>query len=287
MMDTVVARTTRDVITVRGPEAVTWLQGQISQDIAAMAVGATAWTFVLAPQGKVDGWGRLHRLADDAVQIDVDPGAGAAWVARLERFKLRTKADLELEADVATVAVRGSVDAPGLMAGWSDQDGSDHLRAGDDEVASQVAAGASEISADDLEARRIRAGMPAWGRELDDTTIPATLGQAVIDASVSFTKGCFTGQELVARIDSRGGNVPRRLVGLVLDGPPPAPGSDVTVDGVAAGTVTSSAPDAATGGSVALAFVPRAIDVPARGEIAGRPAGLALLPMPVPSVDPV
>ena len=58
--------------------------------------------------------------------------------------------------------------------------------------------------------------------ELDPETIPATVGQWAIDASVSFTKGCYTGQELVARIDSRGGNVPRRLRGLVLEAGPDA-----------------------------------------------------------------
>lgn len=284
-MDTVVARITRDVLTVRGPEAVAWLQGQLSQDVEALAVGATSWTFVLAPKGKVDGWGRISRVADDAVQIDVDPGAGAAWVARLERFKLRTKAEVVLEHDVSAVAVRGSIVDGGLAAGWSEDAGSDHLHAGDDEVTARVAAGAVEVGPAELEARRIRAGMPAWGREIDDSTIPATLGQHVIGASVSFTKGCYTGQELVARIDSRGGNVPRRLAGVVLDGPAPAPGSELTVDGAAVGTVTSSAPDTVTGGSVALAFVARSVDLPARGDVAGRPAGLASLPMPAPALD--
>ncbi len=105
---TIVARTTRDVLAVHGPEAITWLQGQLSQDVAGLAVGEVSWSFVLAPQGKVAGWGRVLRTADDAVQIDVDPGAGAAWVARLERFKLRTKAEIELRSDVPTVAVRGA-----------------------------------------------------------------------------------------------------------------------------------------------------------------------------------
>ena len=63
----------------------------------------------------------------------------------------------------------------------------------------------------------IARGMPAMGAELDEGTIPAEVGQWIIDASVSFTKGCFVGQELVARIDSRGGNVPRHLRAVVLD----------------------------------------------------------------------
>lgn len=282
MTAAVVARTTRDVLTVRGPEAVAWLQGQLSQDVAALAPGEAAWSFVLSPQGKVDGWGRVCRTADDAVQIDVDPGGGEAWLARLQRFKLRTKADLELVAGVPTVAVRGTAAEAGLDAGWPGVAGVDYLDAADDVIDALVVDGAAEIDGQAFEALRIRSGVPRWGSELDGDTIPATLGSWAIAASVSFTKGCYTGQELVARIDSRGGNVPRRLAGLLVDGPPPEPGSAVTVDGAPAGTVTSSAPDVATGGSVALAFVPRAIDIPASAQIAGEAAAYAPLPLPLP-----
>lgn len=285
-MDPVVARTTRDRLTVSGPEALGWLQGQLSQDVEGLAIGATSWSFVLAPQGKVDGWGRVHRSADDTLEIDVDAGAGPAWIERLERFKLRTKAELSLDADVATVAVRGTLDSagsdggPGRPAGWPGIDGVDHLGAGAGVVEALVANGAVEVDGAALDALRIRAGVPRWGAEIVAATIPATLGQWVIDASVSFIKGCFTGQELVARIDSRGGNVPRRLSGLVVDGPPAAPGTEITVDDASAGTVTSSAPDARSGGSVALAFVPRRVEVPAAAMLGGRPAGLAQLPLP-------
>ncbi len=280
---TVVARTTRDVLTVTGPEAATWLQGQLSQDVAGLAPGDVTFTFVLAPQGKVDGWGRVQRTADDAFRIDVDPGAGEAWLTRLNRFKLRTKADLDLRADVPTVSLRGGSAPAGLPAGWPGIVGVDYLDGGDDVVEALVADGATEVDDTALEALRIRAGAPRWGAELTGDTIPATLGQWVIDAAVSFTKGCYTGQELVARIESRGGNVPRRLAAVVLDGPPPAVGSELTVDGVAAGTVTSSAPDATTGGSVALAFVPRAVEIPAVAEVSGRVAGLVVLPLPEPA----
>ena len=88
---------------------------------------------------------------------------------------------------------------------------------------------------------RIEDGVPAMGAELSDKTIPAEAGQAVIDASVSFTKGCYTGQELVARVDSRGNNVPRQVRALVLAGAeaPPALGAEVTDQGKAVGAITS------------------------------------------------
>ena len=84
----------RDVVRVQGPDAVTYLQGQLSQDVAALAVGGTTWSFVLQPQGKVDAWMRVHRLADDTFRLDTDAGAGAAVEARLRRFLLRTKAEI-------------------------------------------------------------------------------------------------------------------------------------------------------------------------------------------------
>lgn len=274
------ARSTRDVLTVTGPEAVTWLQGQLSQDLNRLAPGDTAWTFILAPQGKVDGWGRVHRTGDDSVQIDVDAGAGALWVTRLERFKLRTKAEVTLTEAVPMVALRGASADAGLPAGWPGSGGVDYLDGDDALVEALLGDGATEIDETGFEALRIRAGVPRWGTEIGIDTIPATLGQWVIDASVNFDKGCFTGQELVARIDSRGGNVPRRLVGVVVDGPPPAVGTEVIVDGRAAGEVTSSAPDPATGGSVALAFAPRRVQVPVSADVAGRLGGLADLPLP-------
>jgi folate-binding protein YgfZ len=129
------------------------------------------------------------------------------------------------------------------------------------------------------EALRIRSGIPAWGAELTDATIPAEVGQRIIAASVSFTKGCFTGQELVARIDSRGGNVPRLVRGLVLPGAPPPPGTPVEVDGAEVGSVTSSAP-APEGGSVALALVKRGVEPPAAATVAGAATTVAELPLP-------
>ena len=106
------------------------------------------------------------------------------------------------------------------------------------------------------------------GAELTEDTIPAEAGQWVVDASVSFTKGCFTGQELVARIDSRGGNVPRHLRILDAEGPAPAPGTELELDGAVVGRVTSSA------GSIALAYVKRSVTPPAAVTAAGgRPGG--------------
>ncbi|MCB1013945.1 MAG: folate-binding protein YgfZ [Acidimicrobiales bacterium] len=276
-------RTDRDVVEVAGPDAASYLQGQCSQDVEALAEGASAWTFVLQPDGKVAVWGRVTRVAPDRFVLDVDPGAGPALITRLERFKLRVDAAVT-PLDWTVLAVRGpgateidTGDALAVDPEWPGVEGIDLLG-----PAPRAPAGVPTGDAADLEALRIEAGVPAMGHELTEQTIPAEAG--VVERSVSFTKGCYTGQELTARIDSRGGNVPRHLRGIVVDGvEPPAPGSEVVVDGEVVGTVTTAARSAHLQAAVALAYVKRSIDPPAaavvRGEVGERAGEVRALPL--------
>lgn len=275
----------RDVVRIQGPEAIEFLQGQLSQDVARLAVGSTAPTLLLQPTGKVEAWLRITRTADDAALLDVEAGFGEAVAARLRRFKLRTKADIETET-WSGLAVRGpgadEVPAPmgalALPAGWPGVEGVDLLSA---EPLGNVQLPLADAAA--LEALRIEAGVPALGAELTEATIPAEAGAWLVEASVSWTKGCYTGQELVARVDSRGSNVPRPVRGLLVDGTPPAVGSEVVVDGGVVGTVTSSA-RSSTLGAVALAILGRAVLPGSTVEVRGPdgsivPAAVAELPL--------
>ncbi len=277
-MAVTVTRTRRDVVTLTGPETLTYLQGQLSQDVAALEVGDTALSFVLQPTGKVDTWVRVDRAGTETVRLDTDPGAGAGLKARLERFKLRTKTEITLAEGVEVLAVRGAEVIDGVPCGWPGTPGSDVFDPDPDALPSDLPVDATELDDDGYRALRIAAGVPAMGAEVDEGTIPAELGQWVVDASVSFTKGCFTGQELVARIDSRGGNVPRHLRGLVVEGAAPTPGTPLEVDGEEVGRVTSAAvgPD---GRSVALAFVKRAVDPPAAAVVGGAATDVVALPL--------
>ncbi len=101
-----VTRIRRDVVLAEGPDAAAFLQGQLSQDVERLPVGAAAWSFVLQPQGKVDAWFRVHRTGDETFELDVDEGWGEALVTRLERFKLRTRCEFTLEPSVPVLAVR-------------------------------------------------------------------------------------------------------------------------------------------------------------------------------------
>jgi folate-binding protein YgfZ len=252
----------RDVLTIGGADAATFLQGQVSQDVEALTVGASAWSLLLSPQGKVVAFGRITRVDDSTFAYDVEPGFGQVALDRLSRFKLRVDVELSLENAVDGIAVRDvvlpSADATlTLPASWPDHDGTDMIGAALDDSAA-----AALDSITDLEHLRIEAGVPKLGAELDDSTIPAEAGRWLIDQSVSFTKGCYVGQELVARVDSRGSNTPRRLRRIrSVDGSALEAGSEITVDGNAVGRVTSAARD------VALGYVGRSVDVPGTGTV--------------------
>jgi folate-binding protein YgfZ len=249
----------RDVVLVEGPDALGYLQGQLSQDVEALPVGASAPALLLQPTGKVDAWLRVTRLEDGGVLLDVDAGAGEALAARLRRFLLRTKATLT-PARWTGVALRGTAVADAAIDGghhlpttWPGLDGVDVVAADGVPVPSDA------DDAQVLEALRIACGVPAMAAEITDATIPAELGQWLIDASVSFTKGCYTGQELVARIDSRGGRVPHPLRGLAIDGAVPEVGAAVLAGDDEVGRITSAASDPVLG-AIALAPLARAVE---------------------------
>lgn len=241
----------RDVVSVRGSDSVSYLQGQISQDVEQLAVGESSWSLILQPQGKVDAWFRITRSATDSFLLDVDEGFGELLLARLRRFLLRVDVELDLNtwdfhAHSAPVQAGSPIVAPASWGSGFDVIGPDLPNPDEDSMSEQ-----------DYDERRIRAGVPAMGAELTSDTIPAEAG--VVEMSVSFTKGCYTGQELVARMNSRGNNAPRRLRVVEGGGEPPDVGASLFADGSEIATVTSVAP--ATGDSpdtwVALAFVKR------------------------------
>jgi hypothetical protein len=162
----------RDVVVVDGPDALSYLQSQVSQDLSNLQVGGATWTLVLEPAGKVTSLARVHRAADERFELDTDAGHGAGLLARLDRFKIRVKA--------TTALIKASVDAPPRN-----------------------------------ESERIEFGWPAMGHELvAGETVPQGTGLTRI--AVSFTKGCYPGQELVERMDSRGAEAPRTLRRLVV-----------------------------------------------------------------------
>lgn len=264
-------RVARDVLSVSGADAVEYLQGQCSQDLSGLAVGQAADSLLLAPEGKVVALIRVLRRDDASFVLDVDAGFGEAVTSRLTRFLLRAKVAIE-PLDWECVALRGDLgDGPGaspdgwrVPVEWNGWRGVDLLGP----------TGTVEVPTDALwcdepawEACRIESGVPVMGRELDQDTIPAESG--LVERTVSFTKGCYTGQELVARIEARGNRVARRLCGLVLAAaadPAGLVGVDLVVPDAArpVGRVTSAAQCPGLDAVGALAYVHRNVELNAR-----------------------
>ncbi len=273
-----VLRSDRDLVTATGEEAATYLHGQISQNITGLGVGDSAWSLVLSPQGRIDAWTRVSRVDDLTFWLDVDPGYGTQLIERLDRFRLRTKVAFELSS-VEMISVRGPKSpAPELMGPLAADlpvlwDGV----VGFDRVGLSVDLPADSVEGDPVafEAARIRAGIPRMGAEITEKTIPAEVG--VVDRSADFAKGCYVGQELVARIDSRGNNTPRRMWGLVMDGNVPQVGAPVVMDGEVVGSITSAA--ATESGGVALASIARSAAAPGAATVDDAEARVESLPL--------
>ncbi len=271
----VAVRTTRDVVVVAGPDAASYLHGQVSQNIEKLEIGASAWTFLLEPQGRICAWARATRVDGETFWLDTDQGFGQQMLERLERFKLRTKASFAL-FEASVLSVRGPATASNVdvtnddgsfkrpdeavvaSLGWPGLQGFDVLSPQQISLADFLP-GVEEGAPEALESSRIRAGIPKMGRELGEKTIPAEAG--IVDLAADFSKGCYVGQELVARIDSRGNNTPRRVLPLAIDGSVvPRHGAALTVDGKSVGTITSAADSQQ--GIVALGSIKRGVDVP-------------------------
>lgn len=261
----------RSVFWVKGVDAVSYLDGIVSQDLVAMEPGDVSRSLLLAPQGKLRALLWLLR-SEQHVGIVVDDAAVAVARQDLERFRFRVDAEvgppepvLELwgpESEAVVVTALG--EAP---AGWSGLGPAVVARAplgalprffvsGVDRN-ELVDAGATPAGALAATAVRIEAGEPIMGIDVDEATIPQESG--LTEDAVSFTKGCYLGQELVARIDSRG-KVNRSLRGLAIDrNVLPPPGAAITYQGRDVGLVSSVGESLELRAPIALGMVRREI----------------------------
>jgi tRNA-modifying protein YgfZ len=258
----VVDRSARPVLKISGPDRLSWLHSLTTQHLEKLTPGEGAQALVLSPQGHIE---HHLTLTDDgtAVWAHVEPGTAEELLGFLEsmRFMLRVEVQ-DVSADYAVLTLLGGVpDIAGLaaVATFTTADGTDLIvpRAGLAEAVARLrAAGAGLAGMWAHEALRIAAGRPRFGLDTDHRTIPHEVGW--IGTAVHLDKGCYRGQETVARVHNLG-HPPRRLVLLQLDGSAdrlPGRGQPVQLDGAAVGFVGSSARHYELG-PVALALVKR------------------------------
>ena len=235
----VLDRSNRGKLLVTGAEAAEYLQGQLTNDIEALEPGEGCYAALLDRKGHMQADMRVLVVDKEKVWIDTEPEALAAARRHLEMYKIGRDADVVDASDErAVVSLIGPRSAE--LAGSSPLPkhfheeialdgiecpavgtalGIDLLpRAEDRErlIAALAEAGAPEVSADAAEIIRIESGVPRFGSEMDTATMPAEAG--IVAAAVNFEKGCYIGQETVARLHYKG-KPNRHLRGLRLSAP--------------------------------------------------------------------
>jgi len=289
----VVDRSGRGVLRITGPDRLSWLHSLTTQQLDGLAAGAAAQALILSPNGHIE---HHLTLTDDgaAAWIHVEPGTAATLVEFLEsmRFMLRVEvADVSQDHAVLTVlgpaagdiaagldGVRASV-KPGS---FGTNDLIDLIVARDrlpEAAGDLVRRGAVPAGMWAFEALRIAAHVPRLGLDTDHRTIPHEVG--LIETAVNLDKGCYRGQETVARVHNLG-HPPRRLVFLNLDGSEdrlPGHGDPVELDGATVG-FTGSAARHYELGPIGLALVKRTVPVEATLLAGGVPAAQEVIVPP-------
>jgi tRNA-modifying protein YgfZ len=241
-----IAARERAYVRVAGPDAADYLQRMVSNDVEALAAGEACPALLLTPKARVIAPVVVWRRGEDDFLVLTEPELGEVVRALLTRMRLRAKCAIELE-EHASVLVFG--DGAGGIA--TDFPGALEL------VDSQLAPTLDDV---ELERRRVEAGVPRWGREIDERILPAEAG---LDAThVDFEKGCYPGQEPVARLHYRGH--PNRGLRVLELAELPEYDAELVHDGKAVGRVTSAA-QREDGSVVALAYV--RTEVPADAQL--------------------
>jgi folate-binding protein YgfZ len=271
------ARLDRGLVTVTGADARSFLQSLLSQDLDPLLDGEGAHALLLQPQGKLLVDLRVLRVDAETWWCDCERASAPALAEGLNRFRIRVKAEVaDVSDETDALAVRGALpdtleaalpatqhghvawrDARVVRADWPGTPGIDVIGPAATVAAAREVLGGEVVEPAEFERARVEAGVPRQGADVDERTIPQ---EAFLERSaVSFTKGCFVGQELVCRIDTRG-HVNRYLRRLRLDAAAPA-GATVETGGRAVGEITTAA------GTVALAMLRREVEPPAEVDV--------------------
>jgi tRNA-modifying protein YgfZ len=212
-----VVRRPRAFVRVAGPDAADYLQRMVSNDVEALSLGEACDALLLTPKARVIAPLRVLRRGADDFLVLTEPELGDTVLQQLQRARFAAKAEIEPEEHESWLVV------------------------GADEVLDERPDGV-ELGEEAAERWRIEAGIPRWGHEIDDRVLPAEAG--LDETHVSFSKGCYPGQEPIARQRYRG-KVNRRL--RVLEVAEAEPGDEVHNGGKVVGRITSAVPGVALG----------------------------------------
>ena len=257
----------RSYVAVRGPDAASYLNRMVSNEVEELPVGDACEALLLTPKARIVAPMIVWRRAPDDFLLLTEPEAGERLARELLRARFAATCEIVLEEHRSALVLGTTGLAPAeYERGLPNADyGVPAVELVDQEPPAE----ASPIAEDELERLRILARTPRLGHELDDRVMPAEAG--LDDRAISFTKGCYPGQEPVARLHYRG-HPNRGLRVLVLEGRElPVYDAELTLDGKVVGRITSAAPDPEHG-LVALAYVRREVPSDATLDVTGRAA---------------
>jgi folate-binding protein YgfZ len=235
----------RAYVRVKGPDAAALLQRLVSNDVLA---AESCEALILTPKGRVIAPLVVWHRGDDDFLVLTEPELGEVVRGFLTRMRIASKCEIEPEEHSSAIVLGEGPGIPTLDYGMPAVEVLDHV------------ADAEPADAE-LERLRILARTPRWGREIDEGTLPAEAG--LDERAVSFTKGCFPGQEPVARLHNRG-HANRGLRVLEVEGDRVAPPAEVRYGDDVVGRVTSSVP------GLALAYVRAEVPEGAELTVSGR-----------------
>lgn len=306
--------TGRGALAVSGPDAAELLHGLVTNEVKGLRPGAGRHAALLTPKGRMRAELAVLRLSESELLLDCDASLAGPLLGILQGYVPFSRSVLvDRTAETGVVHLEGPAAAELLLAAALPVPGPEdfaHAEGSLDDIPLRVvrvsragepgfdlrtspaavpalldllsSRGAAVVSPEVLEAGRIEAGLPRWGAELTETTLPNEAG--LERTAISYTKGCYLGQETVARIRTYG-HVNRRLVALLLPiGCAAAPGDDVRAGEEVVGSVTSAVDSSARAARVALAYVKKGHEEPGtalavatkEGAVAGRVAAVPL-----------
>lgn len=309
-------RADRGLVVVSGADRATYLQGLLTNDTVALKPGTGCYSAYLTPQGRMISDLVVHELGDVMLLVLPRPTRETV-LAKLDQFifsedvQLGDVSDTFIPVDIvgpesAEVAAR-VLDLPlASLSGMAEQGairasfrgeavivrrigdfgiqafevlvGRDSITSFEEELRRL---GAADLEDDAAEALRVEAGIPRFGSDMDEDTIPLEAG--IEDRAISFTKGCYVGQEVIIRVLHRGhGRVARKLVGLAFDSEAavPAPGATLLADGKEIGRVTSAVFSPSLGRAISLAYVKRDQAAPGTRVATADGAGAQVVTLP-------
>ena len=257
----------RGVITVTGPDRLSWLHSLTTQHLEGLEPGRGVTTLVLSPHGHIEYV--LYGVDDgETFWAHTEPGAATALAGWLDGMRFLMRVDVtDKTSEYAVVWSAEQLLGDHLVRSGPDSLGGRELVVRRDGLENTMSLG-PRAGTWALEARRIAAGIPRLGLDTDHRTIPNEIG--LLGAAVHLDKGCYRGQETVARVHNLG-RPPRRLVRLHLDGSVdalPTPGAVLELDGRAVGFVGGSARHFELG-PIALGLIKRSTPMDAQLSVEG------------------